>query len=191
MLPDTLAGATPAAPADSLLANLSMADAVAAPAPGVPDTVSAGAELPRSLVLRGAAPAVYATGGVAPVGEDGPRRVPTGRLVAGSLLGGVLGIAVGAGIGALAGGTAKNDDVYVSNEFTGGVLGGIAGMTLGIPIGIHVANRGHGSLSAGMLTSVLTLVGGGVLVRSGAWPVLPLIPVIQVAGSITVLRRTW
>lgn len=127
-----------------------------------------------------------------PAAERPALLLGAGGVAGGALLGGVgalAGYAIGCGAGSLSTGMPEED--YC------GVLafpGFVAGELIGIPLGVWLADGRRGSYGAGFVASLGALVvGSGAALlagESGAWIVIPLIPVGQVVAAVAVERAT-
>jgi hypothetical protein len=108
-----------------------------------------------------------------------------GKMMFGGILLGAGGLIGGALIGQRFEGSPCEDRIL------GAFVGALAGESLAVPLGVHLGNRSRGDVGP-VLAASLGIAGAGlgaaVLSREGG--VLLAIPVLQIAASIAIERRT-
>lgn len=111
-----------------------------------------------------------------------------GGVVGGAALGGLLG-----GATYLAACDREPSDISAGDE-TCAVIAGLAGtvgLIIGVPLGVHVANRGAGSVGADLVASLGgAVVGAGAVLLSGTGAALALVPIVQLVAVIMTERAT-
>jgi hypothetical protein len=116
-----------------------------------------------------------------PVGIPDSVRAPANG--SGMVMGGITGMFAGYLVGALIGSAAYTDgDGY--DQLGAAILGGLVAATFTTPIGVHLGNRGRGSLGSDVLLSAAIGAAGIAAASStdsGAW--LLLLPIGQIIGS--------
>jgi hypothetical protein len=105
------------------------------------------------------------------------------------IFGGVLGGAAGLVTGAIIGNQFRQqpcEDCWIEAFY-----GALAGESIGVPLGVHLANgRGGRSLPALAASLAIGAVGLGAAILSDEPRLLLAVPVLQVAASVTLERRT-
>ena len=125
-----------------------------------------------------------------------PVPVSTARLVIGGAAGGVVGLFGGAALGHYLETRDCGVDPMGSNcGLAGTILGGAAGEALLLPLGVHLANRGRGSLLWPTVASSAAAVGMLLLAGQLENPVLhtPVFlgtPLVQLGVAVWVQRMT-
>lgn len=116
------------------------------------------------------------------------RRRPPELLALGGVVGGGVGLVAGVLAGAWLDGAADPECIDFCIGM-GAVVGALAGEALGLALGVHLTNGRRGSLPLGMLTSagILTV---GAIGGNNIPPMLVMVPVSQLIGTVTVERRT-
>jgi hypothetical protein len=116
-----------------------------------------------------------------------PRQeTPPAVMVAGGLLGGAVGVFAGG----LAGLRLTEHDCEDCG-IVGAVYGAIAGGSALLPFGVHVANHRRGDFGLSLLSS-LAIGGAGLAIatQTNSAAVMISVPVLQIASSILIERRT-